>query len=202
MLNRETTMMLRWPLCVLLVALLAAAAAITASWQYKQSQSILNNQANASIAQARVKLKNTQVEEKNLQTYSTIFNQLSSRGLFSEEKRLDWLENLKQLAAEHHFITLEFDLEAQRTLPAAATSMPNIDVLASPLQMKISAWHEEDLLNFFNALRNQPKGFYHIDRCNIKRADIDSGQSGANISADCSMEWISFKPKKTNFNAS
>jgi hypothetical protein len=201
-LHRETIKMLRWPLCVLLLALFVAGAAIAASWQYKQSQSILNNQANASIAQARVKLKNTQTEEKNLQNYAAIFSQLTARGLFSEEKRLDWLESLKQLASDNHFVSLEFDLEAQRSLPAAATPMPNIEVLASPLRMKIEAVHEEDLLHFFNALGKQQKGFYSMDHCNIKRTDGDAAQSASYVSADCSMQWISFKPKKTKFNAS
>ncbi len=201
--SRETIAMLRFPLLILLVALLVAAAAVFTSLQSRTSQSVVYGSASATLAQARSKLQSAQAEEKNLQAYAGSFKGLAARGLFTEEKRLDWLEHMKRLAAEHHLIALEYHLDPQRSLsPGASAAAPNIDVLASPLRLKISLLHEEDLLNFLNALRNLPQGFYSVDKCAVQKASADSARDGANLTAECAMEWISFKPKKAQFNAS
>ncbi len=194
--SRETISLLRVPLLVLLVALLLAASAIFASLQFRSSQSVIYNSANASLIQVRSKLQTTQMEERSLQTYTTKFHALAARGLFNEQKRLDWLENLKRLSIDHHLIELEFDLRAERTLSAAAPSAPNIEILSSPLQLKMSLGHEEDLFNFLNAIRTLPQGFYSVENCDIKRKEITSQADAANIQADCNLEWLTFKAKK------
>ena len=198
--QRETIMMLRIPLLILLVALAIAAITVFASLQFKSSQSLIHGSASAELAQARNKLQAAQMEEKNLQAFSANFRELSSRGLFSDEKRLDWFEHIKRLATEHHIITLEFGLEPQHALPPNGAA-PNIEVLASPLHLKMALVHEEDLLNFLNALRNQPKGFYSAKNCSLKRAVTDTRSEGANIEADCTLDWMSFKPKNPIFRA-
>jgi hypothetical protein len=196
--TRETITMLRIPLLVLLVTLLVAAAAVFASLQYRQSQSVIYNSATASLVQARSKLQTTQGEEKSLQTYSKNYRELTSRGLFGEQKRLDWFENIKRLSETHRLVSIEYDLGPQRTQTSAAPAAPNIEILSSPLRMKIAATHEEDLFHFLNALRTLPQGFYTINNCDIKRNEGNS----VNITADCAMEWLTFKAKKTRSNAS
>jgi hypothetical protein len=199
--TRETITMLRIPLLVLLFTLLVAAAAVFASLQYRESQSLVFNSANASLVQARSKLATSQMEEKNLRAYGDNFRVLVKRGLFSEQKRLDWFENLKRLSLEHYLISLEYDLAPQRSLTAATPPAPNIELLASPLKLKIIAAHEEDLFHFLNAMRKLPQGFYAVDACNIKRVETNS-RSDLSISADCNMEWLTFKSKKLPANAS
>lgn len=196
--TRETITMLRIPLLVLLVTLLVAAAAVFASLQYRQSQSLIYNSANASLVQARSKLQTTQTEEKSLQDYTKNYRELATRGLFTEQKRLDWFENIKRLSEIHRLVTLDYDLGPQRTQISTAPAAPNIEILSSPLRMKIAAAHEEDLFHFLNAMRTLPQGFYNINNCDIKRSD----GNGANITADCVMEWLTFKAKKMRSNAS
>jgi autotransporter translocation and assembly factor TamB len=196
--TRETITMLRIPLLVLLVTLLVAAAAVFASLQYRQSQSVIFNSANASLIQARSKLQTTQSEEKSLQAYTKNYRQLAARGLFSEQKRLDWFENIKLLSQTHRLVALDYDLGPQRSQTSNTPSAPNIEILSSPLRMKIAAAHEEDLFHFLNALRTLPQGFYNIDNCDIRRSERD----GANITADCAMEWMTLKAKKMRSNAS
>ncbi len=194
--SRETISLLRVPLLVLLVVLLLAAAAIFASLQFRSSQSVIYNGAYASLVQARSKLHTTQMEEKSLQTYTKEFHALTTRGLFDQQKRLDWLENLKRLSLEHHLIAMEFDLQSERTLTATTPSAPNIDILSSPLRLKMSFAHEEDLFHFLQAIRAVPQGFYTIENCAIKRHENTSQINSANIQADCNLEWINFKAKK------
>ncbi|MGB8337302.1 MAG: hypothetical protein WCD07_10030 [Burkholderiales bacterium] len=200
--TRETITMLRIPLLVLLLTLLLAAAVVFASLQYRSSQSVIYNGASASLVQARSKLQTTKMEENNLQIYSKNYRELASRGLFSEQKRLDWLENVKRLTDEHRLIKLEYDLGPQRTLTAAAQSAPNIEILSSPLRVKIAAAHEEDLFNFLNALRKLQQGFYTIKNCDINRAEARIQIDEANLVADCSMEWLTFRAKKARSNTS
>jgi hypothetical protein len=199
---RETITLLRIPLLALLVTLLVAAAAVFASLQYREGQSLAYNSAYASLVQARSKLQTTQTEEKNLQTYAGNFRALAQRGLFSEQKRLDWFEDIKKLTVEHRLISLEYDLAPQRTLTAAAPAAPNIEIVSSPLRLKIAAAHDEDLFHFLNALRTLPQGFYTIDVCNIRRAETDGRAADLNVDADCNMEWLTFKTKKNSGDAS
>jgi hypothetical protein len=62
--------------------------------------------------------------------------------------------------------------------------------------------HEEDLFHFLNAMRKLPQGFYTTDACNIKRNDTSGPSTDLSISADCTMEWLTLKPKKMLGNAS
>ncbi|MGB8857158.1 MAG: hypothetical protein WCC58_10875 [Burkholderiales bacterium] len=200
--TRETISMLRIPLLVLLITMLLVAAAVFASVQYRNSQSVVYNSANASLVQARSKLQTTQAEEKNLQIYSNNYRELARRGLFSEQKRLEWFENIKRLSEHHRLVTLDYDLGPQRTLSAATPHAPNIEIISSPLRMKMTALHEEDLFNFINALRKLPQGFYHFDDCEIKRADSQNLSNGVSIRADCNMDWLTFKARKMRGDAS
>jgi hypothetical protein len=200
--SRETITMLRMPLLVLLFTLLVAATAVLASLQYRESQTLVYNSANASLVQARSKLMTSQTDEKNLRAYGNNFRALVNRGLFNEQQRLNWFENLKQLSLEHRLISLEYDLAPQRSLSTATPPAPNIEILASPLKLKVIAAHEEDLFHFLNAIRKLPQGFYTIDACNINRAASTSRPTDLSISADCHMEWLTFKAKKLPASAS
>jgi hypothetical protein len=200
--SSETIALLRIPLLILLVTLLVAAAAVFASLQYRESQSLVYNSAYASLVQARSKLQTTQAEEKNLQSYGNDFRTLAKRGLFSEQKRLDWFENIKKLSVEHRLISLEYDLAPQRTLTTTTPAAPNIEIISSPLKLKISAAHEEDLFHFLNALRTLPQGFYTADACTIRRAEGDSKSTDLSVNADCNMEWLTFNAKKIQGKAS
>lgn len=104
---------------------------------------------------------------------------------------------------------------------------PAVDVMASRIRMKIKTYHDRDLVAFLDEFPRIKRGFFPIDQCAIKRVFEVSNQAPSPsppagqgsppstaevpaatptamtdavaplIEADCTMEWITLKDKRT-----
>jgi hypothetical protein len=222
--TRDGFRSLRLVVIVALVGLVVAVALVVGSymyWQYEKSNDLKSINAEAD-AQRRV--ANARREQSDLRDSAQTYQNLTARGMFVAEQRLDLIEALSALKDRHKLMDLQYELQPQRPLKMAnGGSYPAVDVLASRIKIKIRAYHDGDLVAFLNDFPRIQRGFFPLDRCVITRS-VDAERVENNIpqnpgaavlvqtarattispipvspnaiTAECTLEWITLQDKR------
>jgi hypothetical protein len=190
-------------------------------WQYEKSNDLKSISAEAD-AQRRV--ANARREQSDLRDSAQTYENLTARGMFVAEQRLDLIEAMNALKDRHRLMDLQYELQPQRPLKMAnGDSYPAVDVLASRMKFKVRAYHDGDLVTFLNDFPRIQRGFFPLDRCVMTRAadadriDNSAEQNNQNagvlaqavavaaapsvdspnaITAECTLEWITLQDKR------
>jgi len=65
------------------------------------------------------------------------------------------------------------------------------------MKLQFELLHEMQLVDFFNALRNNDKGWYQLEGCTLNRiAALDTG-TATYLAAECSGGWITLHERGT-----
>jgi hypothetical protein len=174
-----------------LISILVGAAFVFGSAYLLQNRLEANAQAQPLDNQAREKYTRAENEMREIQDFQPIYIQLMAKGVIGEEKRLDWMEEIKHIQEQRTLLPINYEISAQQPFqvdPTFDTGM--LELRGSKMLVKMNLWHEMDLLNFLDDLR--AKQFYSLHACEIKR----SGTSGNDrkltprLSAECTLYWI------------
>ncbi|HVK54283.1 MAG TPA: hypothetical protein VM532_04550 [Burkholderiales bacterium] len=191
---------LRWPLVVLGLAIVLASAMITASWYIEEDRARQLQQVQNRLRAAQLAFNNIKREEADFETYRNHFDTLVSRGVFGEEKRLNWVEYMNSLKTVGQIQSLNYEIASQK--PVTVTTLAqtsSIEVLISRIQLKMGFKHEEHLVRTLDELRQSNAGLYRVDACTVKRKDgVLTPRAGENIVADCKLQWITMRPNASN----
>lgn len=149
---------------------------------------------------ARNRLSAAQHAREYLDSYARDYDALEQRRIVGDEQRLDWMEGLDRLRGQNLVVDFSYTIAPQKAYtPQPAIDSGNFDKRYSEMKLKLDLLHEGQLLNFFNALNKQIKGYYQLDGCTMKRSSIGSDgdeqqpASGVNLVADCIGGWITLK---------
>lgn len=208
---------IKWSLLTLLAVLGASAAIIIASQSFmthaQEGQSALKQQ----LAAARARLATAQEDQQNMQTYMQEYNILLQRNIIGDDQRLDWMEVLDKMRKQSHasgLLDFNYSIAPQQHYTAfPPVDNGNFDINSSGMSMQFDLLHEGQLLSVLDALRNNNKGWFMLDHCEMERnsaqaatAALDSQEDGAPASADtaarsfvpqlraqCTGGWLTFK---------
>lgn len=159
------------------------------------------------------KLKQVRNEENEIKQKSSQFSQLQARGVIGEERRLDWVELLKDIRNKRHLLDLQYEISPQRALD---TSSGGFTFYASAMKLQVKLLHEEDLTRLLDDLRTQAKALIQVKRCDVTRlprgnddagagnglasakgtspqGDLLRGTFGAQLQADCLIDWVTLR---------
>ena len=180
----------------LLAALLmtfVGAGAVYATLDATKTAKLAQASAQAQRNEIDRKLKRIFSEENEIKQDSALFNQLAERGVIGEEKRLDWIEQLKAIREKRKLFDLQYEIAPQR--PLDTTSGTGFAYYASAMKLQLKLLHEEDLLRTLNDLRQQASALTQIKSCNVWRLPRESGERGpqAQLQADCQIDWITLR---------
>lgn len=191
---------LRWPLIVLVLAVILSGAIVSASWYIEQSKARDFQQVQKRLRAAQLSLNNARRESADLEIYRNRFEALTSHGIFGEEQRLSWVEYMTALSNQGVLRSLNYEIASQR--PVTLTSLPQpagINVLASRVQLKAGFVHEQDFIRIMDDLHQSNIGFYRLENCSIKRRSEASPPTVAeNIMTDCKLRWITMQLRTGN----
>jgi hypothetical protein len=200
MISRDDLMRLRWPIAFALAMAGVGAAAVFGSNRMVIAQQSANAQAQAKRQEIRAKLSRARQEESEIKSRIGRFEELMSRGVIGEERRLEWVERLKSIKAQRRLYDLEYELSPQRPLDASVApgSSAGFEFAASTMRLQMRLLHEGDLLGLLRDLEGGLSAFVRPNRCTIERlSPAASASSGAQLKADCSLDWITIRPHRT-----
>jgi hypothetical protein len=201
-LTKDDFRRIRLNLAALVLMLGAGAAAIYASLQLHAAEKKNQAAAQAKRAESQNRLVRARDEEQELKNKIARFNALTSRGIFKEEMRLDWIELIRRIKASRKLFDIQYEITPQQMVDAATLPgiSPNHEFLASSMHLKMKLLHEDDLLNFLADLRGEAQAYLRIRRCEVERLPKATGEVGGippQLGADCTIEWITIREKKS-----
>ncbi|MDI9334855.1 MAG: hypothetical protein QM533_10815 [Cytophagales bacterium] len=209
-----------WPSNLRRAAVLLAVIvvlAIAAIWFLQEQDKDLSQKLstqNGLKANAEAKLRDSGQERDSIVKHLPILRDLEAKGIFGEEKRLEWVEQLRTIEKRWLGITIKYDIAPQKILfkegtnvpppqPTAGAKLPNGDpvknfsVFSTDMKLTLRLLHEGDVFAIFDELKAANLGLFSVKQCNFKRPSNSEAQRtpdeivGDGIEADCALTWVS-----------
>ncbi|MYM75435.1 hypothetical protein GTP56_25015 [Duganella sp. FT134W] len=129
-------------------------------------------------------------EKRDIRNYQQRFIALRQRGLVGDERRLEWLDAIRQTQEQLKLAPLSYEIEPQQTVQLESPlDLGDFELRGSRMRLHMELLHELDLFNFFQTLRRQ--SYFAVQDCSIKRLGVVAGTPGApTLGADCTLNWI------------
>jgi tRNA A37 N6-isopentenylltransferase MiaA len=192
---------IRLSLAAAAVMIVVGGAIVYASVQLRQAEVRNKAAAQAKRMDSQGKLARARDEEQEVKKKIARFNELSGRGIFGEEMRLDWVEEIRRIKDARKLFDIQYEIAPQQPIDGATLpgSSANFEFLSSTMQMRMKLLHEEDLLNFLSDLRATAKAYIRVRRCDVERLPKATGDGRGvppQLGADCTVEWITLRERK------
>lgn len=132
-------------------------------------------------------------EEKLLQDYYPQFVELYDRGVIGREKRLNWIEALRQSGEKIKLPSLKYSISSQEAyVPEFTINYSGYSLYRSSMDLSLGLLHEGDLFKLFNYIDRTADGAFTISECKFRMngGQIKFEKDYANLSAVCSLHWI------------
>ena len=189
---------LQLPIIVLLVVLLAAAGAVYYSDMLLKEGRRQLAQQEAQAREARLRLQKSGDEREAIVRHLGAYQELQRIGFAGEEQRINWLDGLRLANERADLFGVDYQITAQAPYAHAAELNPGELALSqSVMTLRFRLLHEEDLLRFFNTLRDAGAGMFAIDECALKRTETAGAMRyQPNLAVECKLSWITAKPRR------
>ncbi len=132
-------------------------------------------------------------EEKLLLEYYPKFVALYKKGIIGREKRLDWIEVLRQSGEKIQLPSLKYTIKSQELYrPGYQINYSGYALYRSSMDLKLGLLHEGDLFKLLNYINNNAVGTYTISDCEFNQggSEIQFNKNHANVTVSCTLSWI------------
>ncbi|NTV69322.1 MAG: hypothetical protein HGA71_04150 [Azonexaceae bacterium] len=150
--------------------------------------------ATAAKNQIEQRLRQVRTEEQEIRDRTQLLQQLQNSGITGEEKRLDWMELLRETQRELRIPGMTYEFGAQTSLDKGEDAA--YSWFSSPLHVKLRLLHEEDLLNFLARIEKNAKALVIVRSCKLAPLprQVDGREVMAQLGAECDMQWLTARP--------
>ncbi|MCZ6773047.1 MAG: hypothetical protein O7G83_13870 [Proteobacteria bacterium] len=191
--NKPDWSILRGSLILFVVCVLASTAMLAGSFQFRQKMEREYQSNHSRFRNASQQYLAVDEEERIIEEFYPEFVRLYRAGLLGGERRLSWLETLREAGDAIKIPELTYKIEAQRpTKTDFDVRLGSYELYSSPMNLSIGLLHEGDLFQLLNALDRDALGQYSVRSCNFKmtEGEIKLDPHVANIKADCLLDWL------------
>jgi hypothetical protein len=170
------------------VTLALTGVLLSAMGRQDASATLEHNQRLRDIAVARYAQVDN--EKRDIRDFQQRYVQLRQRGLVGDERRLEWLDAIRQVQETLKLPPLSYEIEPQQTVQLAAPlDLGDFQLRGSRMRLHMELLHELDLFNFLQDLR--ARSYFAVQDCSIRRLGVVEGTPGAStLGADCTLNWI------------
>jgi hypothetical protein len=137
------------------------------------------------------KLGRVHGEENEIRRKARVFERLAARGMIGEERRLAWVELLKELSDRLRLIRIHYEFSPQRALEGGSGTGA-LGLYASAMKLEADLLHEEDLTRLLGELRRLAPALIQVRRCEVERRPRADGDPGS-LRANCLIDWITLR---------
>lgn len=194
--NAEEFKALRGPLILLVIMLIAASLAIYYTNSLREKAELAFKQQQNQLREAQTRMQRSGDEKAIIVQYVDKYRQLEQAGIIGDEQRINWLDSLRIANERTDLFGINYSIGIQQAYPYAAELDPGqISLRQSVMKLEFRLLHEIDLLRFFEVLRAQGSGLFHLDSCTMRRTELTGAlRFQPNIAANCELAWITASP--------
>ena len=190
---------LRRPLIMLGACALVSLLLVLAGWQFEKAQSEAYQQSLSNLQSTHSLYRNIVNDIDLLDQYRNLYNGYKSSGLVGEERRLSWIESLEGTNEVLRLPTLAYSLQPQEKFERPGfKAKRGVEVLSSPMELKMGLLHEEDLFALLEGLRLSIRNLFTVDSCLINRdssVERSLDTKRPNLSSTCTIRWVTIDAK-------
>ena len=187
---------LRLPIIGLGAALILVGVLVSFADDYRKKNELALQMQQNSLNQARQKYQSSGLEKETIIQYLPVYNQLLASGFIGEEHRIEWIETLRQIHAQHKLFSIDYSIGLQENYkPSFLPNLGNFILHRSIMSLKLDMLHEGDLLALLDGLSAQTRP-YIVRDCEIKRqisAAVNIKTIAANMQANCEIDWLTLR---------
>jgi hypothetical protein len=196
MLTPQDWRKLRYPILGFGGALVIVGLLVSLADQYRtKNETAVQTQQNL-LNQARQKFQSSGLERETIMQYLPAYNDLLVSGFIGEERRIEWIERLRQIHAQHKLFSIDYSIGLQEDYkPSFLPNMGTFTLHRSIMKLNLDMLHEGDLLSLLDGLHEQTAPFIVRD-CEIKRpigAVVNSKVLTSNLKAACEIDWLTLR---------
>ena len=194
--NNDELKALRTPLAILVaVVALAGCAVYYTDLLAKKATTDLARQKGV-FQTAQTRMRQSGDEKDTIVKYVDAYRDLEKSGFAGEEQRINWLDALRNANARAELFGVSYQIGVQHPYPNAAEFDPgSIALQESIMELDMRLMHEGDLLRFFDELRAQKAGLFHVKECTLIRSDrSETMRNQPYLNAQCDLVWITARP--------
>ncbi|MCH9672905.1 MAG: hypothetical protein K0U93_15820 [Gammaproteobacteria bacterium] len=193
---------LRAPTIFLVLALLVAGGLVAATYSFSDGVEGSHTQESRRLASARGKYLLLDDDKRLVEDFYPRFQALAAGGRIGEERRLNWIETLRQAASAIKLPSLQYQIASRsEATPEFPVDSGNFEVMVSEMTLDIGLLHEGDLFALLDELERRATGLFHVSDCRMERVtpDVQEEEPGqANLRAVCTIDWYTLVPKETD----
>ena len=177
-------------------------ALLGSSFHFAENRSRLLQRERSALLAVRAQYQNIDEEEKIIERYLPLYRDLESKGIIGQERRLDWIDTLRQASQRVELPVLRYVIDSQSIyqpefIPPAGT----FQIFSSHMQLDLGLLHEEDLDTLFADLDANATGLYTVSSCDLRRnydqREFIKRANVTNVKAECGLRWLTIKQPPT-----
>jgi hypothetical protein len=181
---------IRNALIVWALTLTTSATLVTLSTIGQDQWQTEKTQAAATSSALRDQYLQLQNEKREIQEYQARFTKLQNGHLIGEERRLDWIERIRQIYDQRKLPPLIYEVAPQQVF-ILDPSIPvgDFELRGTKVTLHMGLLHELDLFNFLEDLNSA--GIYSTQSCAIHASDkAQTNALSPKFDAECTLYWI------------
>lgn len=189
-LSRRDLPKLGLPLLACIIMCIVAGLLAWGSQLDARKAELERNTATATKNQIEQRLRQVRTEELEIKERTQLLQKLRDSGIVGEEKRLDWMEMLRDTQRELRLPGMNYEFGAQTSLDNG--SDPTYAWFSSPMRLQLRLLHEEDMLNFLARVQKDAKALVIVRSCNLAPLPRqgDGRETVAQLGAECELQWL------------
>lgn len=183
--TRQDLFLVWQPLAATLGILLVGAGCAMQSLDDKQQAQERLAQARQAHRQVEQAIRQESRDAALREQGKAIYQTLSKAGAIGAEKRLEWLELLKEVERIHDTPQITYEFSPRQRLGRSGTDTSIF--FSSRQRIKLSLRHEGEFLSILAKLRSSAQALLIIRSCRLSRVP---GNAEHPLSAECELDWV------------
>ncbi len=149
--------------------------------------------------EAQKRVEQVAEEEREIRRNLVSYQSMVSRGMASEQNRLDIIDEIARIKKERRLFEIRYDIEPQKPLsyPGMHPAGP-LDFVGSRMKLEMLLLHEQDLLGFLDDLIGSAKTYISVRGCTVTRSDggLPPFAVAPRLRSECELDLIALKQSK------
>lgn len=186
---------LQLPILILAGVVLICVGLIGFAYRYSAGQQqSLQAQQNLLNA-ARQHLQSAGIEKETIITYLPQYQSLIDKGFVGEERRIEWVDELRAQHKKHKLFGVNYSISQQEKYqPSFVSNIGGFVLHRSIMKLELDMLHEGDILQLIESLSTNNTAPFMLRDCELTRLNTSSEQMSkqlvANLHAQCELDWL------------
>lgn len=188
---------LRVPAAVLLAVLVASWLIVAGSEKRLENAEARLNAQKVALDEVRNRYQRSDDEKATILRYLPEYQRLVDEGFIGPERRISWIEALRDADAEAGLYGVDYQIDAQAPYAGSEPSgLIEQRLRQSTMRLTFGVTHEGDLLRFLREIERRRAGIFAVDSCSLQPVAgvATPTPRRANLTARCEIRWITAAP--------